>query len=237
MKKVALFLCLSIAFVTASFAEQVLTVDEVLAKLQAQQNSIMDFSADFTTLAQTQNDKESINIVGKIWSKQPSMDKVCFDSPFPGTTIKNGNKQVLINSSGEKFDVPPKSGAENQLKANEFGGLKYDHFKDYYVMRILSIKKDGTINLSCVAKTSDSLCGKPDYMIDTNLSVVKEIIEYDKTGKFLMKTSNSFSKINGVLASVKCVIKYSDPNPTIIETKYSNIKINQGISDEEFAIE
>ncbi len=237
MKKVALFLCLSIAFVTASFAEQSLKADDVIAKLVSQQSQVKDFSADIETSTKMTDARDTFILNGKIWSKGPKMAKMILYTPEPQTTITNGDKLVMIDAKGEKtvMDIPPVQGLD--AAANNQGRIDFGRFTELFNISIKPSKVAGTIKLVCFPKAGMVIKGKTEMVIDCNQWVPIYMTTYNEKGKMQASTDIKYAQFDGISIPVKIVANAVVPTgKAVMEMEFSNVKINQGISDSEFTV-
>ncbi len=237
MQKIALSLCFFVALVIASLAAPALTVDDVIAKLVAQQGLVKDFSADIVISKKTEEAKDAPAIKGKIWSRGFERVKIIFDKSDPHILIANGEKLLVIDAMGkksvleiapeEKFDV----GMHNQ------GRLDFGRLSQFFSIKLVPIKLDGKIKLSCLPKADNIINDRADFLIDTNKWVPINLQTYDNKGKLLTNVEMNYEQIDRISVPVSIVINSIFPTAkAVTKIEFTNVKINRGINESEFEL-
>ena len=240
-----MFLAAGLIFVSPVIAEE-LTLESVVNNIQSNQSNIQDMYAETTTTITSnmtmpgQESKGPQKMVqqGKMWTKGEDKSKIEMISPMKQITITNGDKMAIINQeTGQKIVQDLK-----KLKGQGAGGLggsgkmSLDKAKQYFDLSIG--EKDGNYVITGVPKKENKFLGKMEFYVDGDRWVPVKIMMYDAKGKLMSQSVIEYQQFSDAYVPVSTKSDVNTPMGKMdVEIEYSNVKVNQGIGDEEFYVE
>jgi len=248
-------LILFLSFVSAGFAEDAIkesiSLENLLAKIQANQNKIVDMYAETTTkitsnlqLATT-NDSKAQTMVqkSKMWTKGQDKSKIEMISPTKQITIINGSKRAIIDpATGQKM-VQDMSKLPNQQGMTQGSSqMSLEKAKEYFDLSVKRSDK-GEYIITGVPKKSNKFLTKMEFYIDPERWLAQTILMYGPNDKLLNRSEMTYGKFEigkdgaYVWLPIKTTSVVNTPMGQMdVEMVFENVKVNKGIKDEEFAI-
>jgi outer membrane lipoprotein-sorting protein len=231
-------------FTSLSFAAD-LSLDELVAKIQANQAKIKDMYAETTTTITStmavpgQKEKGPQKMVqkGKMWTKGKDKSKVEMLSPMRQTTVTNGDKMMIINpETGQKIVQDLKKLREKSGMPDASKQMDLERAKEFFDLS--ATKKGEDYIIVGVPKKEIKILGKMEFYVDSEKWVPTKVLMYDSKGKLLSQSEIEYTKVSDVWVPAKNVSNVTTPMGTMkVEMEFTNIKVNQGISDKEFKID
>ncbi|MFH1386454.1 MAG: outer membrane lipoprotein-sorting protein [bacterium] len=248
LKKLFVVSILSLVVSCTAFAADLpaaagLSLDEVIGKLQGNQQQIKDMYAETKTVifsnmsmpGQQSKGPQKIEQRGKMWTKGEDKSKIEISSPMKQVTITNGDKMAIINSDTGQKMIQDLKKMRGQGAADP-GKMSLDKAKEFFN---LSLKKDGDDYIvTGVPKKKNKFLGKMEFYVDSNQWVPTKVNMYDLKGKLISQSNIKYQKVSGswVPCSNNSVIN-TPMGRMDVAMEFSNIKVNSGLSDKEFKIE
>jgi outer membrane lipoprotein-sorting protein len=205
-----------------------LTLDDIIINIQANQSAIKDMSADtVTTITSTMKGAKTMTQKGKILMKYPDKSRVEMFEPAHQITINNGEKMILINKdTGQRYERELSIGVDSGQFNLEKAKKQFD----------FSVKKDGdSYVIVGLPKDGNKFLGRMEMYVDPVLWLTKKVKVFTPQGKLMSESTMDYEKIAGVWVMAKTTSNVSMPMGSMkMEMKYENIKVNQGLKDQEF---
>ena len=255
MKIFRLFACLSVSLLISLSSLALagdLSLDDLVNKLQANQSKIHDMYAETTTQItsnfQSQTSKlsgpQTMVQKGRMWTKGKDKTKVEMISPMKQIIITNGDQMMMINpETGQKVIQDLKKLRESQGMAESSKQMNLEKAKEFFDLSVqkLDASKPGDLDtyvITGVPKKENKFLGKMELYIDTARWVPVKIYMYDSKGKLMSRSEIEYQKGDGgIWAPSKNVSNITTPMGKMdVTMEFNNIKINKGISDNEFKI-
>ncbi|MGB9613144.1 MAG: LolA family protein [Candidatus Margulisiibacteriota bacterium] len=222
-----------------------LSLKEVVAKIQANQGKIKDMYAETTTTITSsmtipgQKDKGPQKMVqkGKMWTKGKDKSKIEMLSPMRQTTVTNGDKVMMINpDTGQKIVQDLKKLREKSGMPDTSRQMDLEEAMKYFN---LSVKREGKDYVIVgEPKEENKILGKMEFYLDPEEWLPVKILMYDPKGKLMSQSEIQYQKISDAYVPLKNISNITTPMGMMkVEMEFSKVKVNQGISDKEFAIE
>ena len=228
------------------------TLQKVLVKIKSNQSKIKDQYAETTTIitsnmsmpGQTNKGPQKMIQKGKMWTKGEK-SKIEMLSPTKQITINDGEQMAIINpETGQKMIQPIKQLNKSQLN-NE---MDLEKAMEFFNLSVSSQKsKDGKIEsyiIKGVPKKQNKFMGKMEFYIDAQQWVPTKILMYGAKNKLMSRSEIEYKRFSiakgkdEVWIPVKNTSDVNTPMGKMkVEMGFSNIKINEGISDKEFEVE
>ena len=243
-KAIFIFLALFI-FIGMVFADE---LQEVINKIQANQNKIQDLSADIHLIMDMSANAPStgegaeakIEQTSKLLIKGLDKTRVEMDFPTKQILITNGDKSVTIDpETGEKTMkdlkvVQVKKGMPQGAESNP--NINVEKIKEIFN---LSVSQRGS---NCVVtgkpKKKNADFGKMEFIIDKIRWVPVQILVYGSNGKLASQSDLSYENINDIWVPSGTTTSVITPMGKIVaEMQMKNIKINQEIGDDNFQVD
>ncbi len=241
----ALFLIVFISFLffpaykTVFAQEEVPSVDTIIKRIKENGDKVKDMSADVeTTITSSLKESKPIIQIGKIWTKSPDKSKVEIYSPIKQITITDGDIMTIISpDTGMKF-------TQDLSKSKEKGALPQvsSHTDTTKIFEYFDLKltQHGTKELiiSGTPKEKNEFLGKIDFFVDNEIYLPFRIVIYNPEGILISLSELNYKKFDDAWVPEKTTSIVSVPGGSMnIDMKLKNIKINKGISDEEFKVD
>jgi len=222
-----------------------LTLEALMEKSQANQDRIKDLFVETETTmvsnmslpGQASKGPQKMVQTGRMWTKGSDKAKIELLSPTKQTTIRNGEKMLIIYpETGQKMvqDLSKIKGQGagfkgqenmNLEKAMEYFDLSVKHVGDNYIV-------------TGIPKEENKFMSKMEFYLEAKSWLPTKILMYGANGKLLSQSMIEYETISDVPVPVKNVSSVSTPMGTMnIEMVYKNVKVNQGIKDSVFKIE
>ncbi|MFA6431658.1 MAG: outer membrane lipoprotein-sorting protein [Candidatus Margulisiibacteriota bacterium] len=245
MKK-AIFMFLALfVFSGIVFADE---LQDVINKIQANQNKIQDLSADIHLIMDMSVNAPStgegmetkIEQTSKLLIKGLDKTRVEMDFPTKQISITNGDKSVTIDpETGEKTmkdlkAVQAKKGMPQGAESNP--NINVEKIKEIFN---LSVSQRGN---NCIVtgkpKKKSVYLGKMEFVIDKSRWVPVQILVYGSDGELASQSDLSYENISDIWVPSGTTTSVITPMGKIVaEMQMKNIKINQGIGDESFQVD
>ncbi|MDD5383002.1 MAG: outer membrane lipoprotein-sorting protein [Candidatus Margulisbacteria bacterium] len=233
---------------TASFAlASNLSLDDLVNKLQSNQSKINDMYAETVTTitsnmampgAEGRGPQKMVQ-KGKMWTKGENKSKIEMLTPMKQTTITNGDKMLIINSeTGQKMvqdlkEMRKKAGGVAGSGGQQMGLAKA---KEYFNLSVS--QKGGNYVITGIPKEANKFLAKMEFYIDSSKWIPTKVLMYGPQNKLISQSNIEYQKISDVWVPVKNISDVTTPAGKMkIEMEFNNIKINRGISDNEFKID
>lgn len=234
MKKVFCLLLLFLVFTATACSA--ITIDELFTKLQANKTKITDMQADIITkMTSSMKGMQGMEQKGHIWTKGSDKSKMEISSPMRQTTITNGDKMaVIMPDTGQKHvqDLSKTAGPQDSKTAGQMDLEKAKEKFDFSVK-----EQSGGYLITGYPKDNNKFMGKMEIFVDSSMMVPAKIKMFNPAGQVLSETQIEYKQISGVYVVYRNTSKISLPNGKMtMEMGYSEIKVNEGIKDEEFEI-
>jgi len=241
MASLTLMFLLTVSFASAAD----LTLEDLMAKAQANQKQIKDMYAETETTmisnmtmpGQASKGPQKMVQTGKMWTKGSDKSKIEMLSPTKQTTIRNGDKMAIINpETGQKMvqDLSKIKGQGSRGMGQE--GMSLEKAMEYFS---LSVKRDGDNYVVVgVPRDNNKFMSKMEFYIEAERWLATKILMYGGDGKLLSQSTIEYEKISDVWVPVKNVSNVNTPMGKMnVEMVYKNVRVNQGIKDSVFRIE
>ncbi|OGB86791.1 hypothetical protein A3H38_04595 [candidate division WOR-1 bacterium RIFCSPLOWO2_02_FULL_46_20] len=241
-----IFVCLMLS---ASFvaAEEALTLEILLSKVQANQLKVIDMYAETTTkitsnLQLTTDNKtgsQTMTQKAKMWTKGTDKSKIEMISPTKQITITNGDQMAIINPETGQKVIQDLSKTKNPLGGNQSDQMNLQKAMEYFN---LSLKKaDAYYIITGVPKKENKFMGKMEFYIDSASWVPVKVLMYDAKNKLISQSTMEYKKIeigkDSIWQLAKSVSNVNTPMGAMkVEMGFENIKVNEGVSDKEFEV-
>lgn len=232
MKKILFGFLIVSLFISVSSA---LTIDELFSKLQENKGKIQNLQADITTSI-TSNVKgmKSMEQKGHIWTKSVDKSKTEMYSPMKQITIVNGTMMAMISPDTGQKQIQDLSKVKGYEK-NKNQEMDFEKAKEKFSFSMKEEK--GGFIITGIPKDDNKFMGKMEVYVNSAKMAPSKINIYNPTGKLINSTSIEYKQISGVNVPYKNTSQVNLPNGSMkVEMVYENIKVNEGISDKEFAI-
>jgi len=225
-----------------------LSVDEIISKVQANQDKIQDLYAETTTTMTTdlampgqERSGPQKNVQkARLWAKGADKTKTEVLSPTKQITITNGDRLAVIDPvSGQKTvqDLKKKSGT---LAAG--GQMTLEKAKEFFYFSVrqtaaASAEGGAAYIITGVPKQRNQFMGKIEFYVGGKSWLPAKIMIYDPKSKPMTQTELEYSSIDNVYVPLKNRSVVSSPLGKMeVAVEYDAVKINRGISDDEFKI-
>lgn len=244
---------LSSAFILPSFGEDTLLQD-VINKIQANQSKINDMYAETTTTitsnmtmpGQESKGPQKMIQKSKMWTKGQDKSKIEMLSPTRQITITNGDQKAIINpESGQKVvqDLKKLREKSGGLVVGQSGGqMTLDKVSEFFYLSVrkLDPSTSGGIDtyiITGVPKKENKFMGRMEFYVDGEKWLPFKIIMYDPKNRPMSQTEIEYQQVSDVWAPAKNLSSITTPMGSMrVDMEYSNLKINQGMSDKIFEI-
>ena len=243
LRKIALFSIFSLA-ITVTVCSADITLKELIDKVQSNQLKINDMYAESTTkivsnlqLGSEKGKTQSMTQKGKMWTKGKDKSKIEMLSPSRQVTITNGDKMAIINSeTGQKMVQDLKKMREKSGQPDT-GGMTLEKATKYFDMSVRPAG-EGQYVLTGIPKEKNQFLGKMEFYVDTNRWVPFKVMMYDVKDRLMNQSEIEYKEVSGIWVPYKNHSSVNTPAGKMdVEMELSNIKVNQGINDKEFAVE
>lgn len=226
-------------FLAAHCFASVLTLDELLVKVQGRQKQVTDMYAETVTVitsnmsvpGQESKEPQKIAQKGKMWTKGEK-SRIEMLEPTRQITINDGKKIAVINKmTGQKY--------VQDLSKDKIGrnsqNMSLEKAKEYFN---LSLKSEGNNYIvTGVPKEKNKIFGRMEFVISAGDLLPSAVLMYTPDNKLISKTVLQYQKINSQMVPVKNISDVATPMGSMhIEMEYKNVKVNEGISDSLFEI-
>ncbi|HTY12627.1 MAG TPA: outer-membrane lipoprotein carrier protein LolA [Candidatus Omnitrophota bacterium] len=221
-----------------------LSLDDLIGKIQDNQNKVQDMYADtvttinsnFSAPGSTQSGPKEMVQKGKIWTKGKDKTKVEIDSPMKQVTISNGKMLAMINpATGQKYvqDISKIKGRE-QL-GDQSNGVDLAKAKQYFD---LSVRQDGNnYVITGKPKQANKFLARIEFYIDGGNWTTSKLLVYGPKDKLMSESKIEYQQVNGAMVPSKTTANIDSPAGKMkVSMQFNNIKVNQGINDNEFKI-
>lgn len=233
MKKIFLFLLLSLLLFSVGYA---IEIKDLMNEVKTNQEKIKDMYVEMTTTMSSQLNlgasvpQKMVN-KSRMWTKGQGKVKTEMLSPMRQITIVNGNKIAMINpQTGQKTvnDINKQQQDMRQFndpsKALDYFNLSVKDEKDKYIIT-------GT------PKQANQLFSKMVFEIDKKNKVTKKVMLYNTKGDVISVSELEYKEVSSILVPYKTRSIINTPQGMMnVDVIYDAIKLNSGISDNEFKI-
>lgn len=233
MKKLAVCLVLLFALVCAGYS---IELKDLMNEIKGHQDKIKDMYVEMTTTMSSQLNlgasapQKMVN-KSRMWTKGQGKVKTEMLSPMRQITIVNGNKIAMINpQTGQKTvnDINKQQQDMRQFndpsKALDYFNLSVKDEKDKYIIT-------GT------PKQANQLFSKMVFEIDKKNKVTKKVMLYNNKGDVISVSELEYKEVSSILVPYKTRSIINTPQGMMnVDVVYDAIKLNSGISDNEFKI-
>src|SRR3989339_1562216 len=181
MASLTLMFLLTVSFASAAD----LTLEDLMAKAQANQKQIKDMYAETETTmisnmtmpGQASKGPQKMVQTGKMWTKGSDKSKIEMLSPTKQTTIRNGDKMAIINpETGQKMvqDLSKIKGQGSRGMGQE--GMSLEKAMEYFS---LSVKRDGDNYVVVgVPRDNNKFMSKMEFYIEAERWLATKILMY-----------------------------------------------------------
>jgi len=244
LKKIALVSIFCLA-VSVPICSADISLKELVDKVQAGQLKIQDMYAESTTkitsnlqLSGEKGKAQSMVQKGKMWTKGKDKSKIEMLSPNRQITITNGDKMAMINTeTGQKIIQDLKKMREKSGQSSDGGQMNLEKAMKYFDMTVQKTP-DGQYILTGVPKEKNKFLGKMEFYIDASRWIPFKVLMYDPKDRLVNQSEIEYKEFSGIWVPYKNKSEVNTPAGKMnVEMELSNIKVNQGINDKEFAIE
>jgi len=219
------------------------TVENVIARLEFNQNKIKDMSAEV---------KMDITVAGKktmqemnLWSKDEKMKIEMVNTDRPMTVIMDTQKMSIKQAGKEPQVIDMKKVTEEKGKTvkgkvqNSITPPGMDLQKgmgEFLRKSDVSIMKEegNKITLSVIPEESNPLMQKLDMVIDIEKGVITQQKMYSNMGVSFCKMEYEKKDNVWVLKKFTMTSNLGQMGTSTVKAEYKNVKINEGIDDEVF---
>lgn len=219
-----------------SFAQD-LNLDDLIGKIQENKAKIVDMYSEMKTTMTGQGKMSSMNSVQKarMWEKGDDMSKIEMLEPIKQTTIRNGDKLIIIDGSSGKKTVKDLSTDKFAASSSSQGKMDFNKMKEMFDLSV-SANAD-TYIIACTPKNVGFI-GKIEIYVDNKNFVSVKILTYDRNNKVINETAMEYTEISGIFVPQKTHSSVNSPmGKMTVDVEFLNIKVNEGIKDEEFRYE
>ncbi|MFA5894005.1 MAG: outer membrane lipoprotein-sorting protein [Candidatus Margulisiibacteriota bacterium] len=238
-----------------------LTIDEIINKIQSNQSKIKDMYAETTTIitsnmvmpGQESKGPQKITQKSKMWTKGEDKSKIEMLSPTRQITITNGDQMAIIDPETGQKTVQDMSKIKGQMPGGKGqGSMNLDKAKEFFYFsarKITAATAGGsdTYIITGVPKQQNRFMGKMEFYVDSEKWLPTKIMMYDPKNKPMSQTEIEYSSVEdgSATAAEGSVIFVQSKNKSVISSpmgkmevgvEYGAVKINSGISDDEFTI-
>jgi len=216
-------------------------IQNILSKIKDNQALVKDFQADISTVIKSS--KKSMEQKGHIWVKGENNSKIESYEPVKQTTITNKDKILMLDpTTGQKMvqdlkQLRAKSGDQSLGKSptNQAAAMEYFNLKKKAINSSFFGGKE--IVLEGTPKAKGKFFGTVNFYIDAQRYLPTKIEIIDHDGNKLSTAKIDYQNIKNAWVISKSKSEINVPSGKMeIEMKFSNIKVNEGISDKEFKI-
>ncbi len=258
---VVLGLILFLSFASAVFAEdtgkETISLDNLLVKIQVNQNKIVDMYAETTTKitsnlqlpTSSKSEPQTMVQKSKMWTKGHDKSKIEMISPTKQITIINGNKRAIIDPvTGQKMiqDLSKVQGPMSEGQGQKMDLEKAKEYFDLSVTRLLSpVASQELYVVTGVPKKSNKFLTKMEFYIDPERWLPQTILMYGPNNKLLNRSEMTYKQFeigkdeekDHVWLPIKTTSLVNTPMGRMeVEMVFEKIKVNEGIKDSEFKI-
>lgn len=240
MFKKMLFSVLSV-LILSSFVLADMGLNELMGKVQGNQEKIKDMYVETSTVinssmsmpGQKATGPQKMTQKAKMWTKG-KMSKMEMLSPQHQITINNGKKISMVNpETGQKM-VQDIKGQGAGVKGQE--SMSLEKAQEYFNLSIA--KKGNGYLITGIPKKPNQFLGKMEFLVDGATWLPTKIYMYDAKGKLMNLSNLSYQQVSGIYVPSKTTSVVTTPMGKMdVEMVYSNVKINQGLSDSIFTIQ
>jgi outer membrane lipoprotein-sorting protein len=256
-----LLVVIAALFVSSSAFAADLPLDDLIKNIQSNQSKIKDMYAETTTTitsnmampGQESKGPQKMAQKGKMWTKGSDKSKIEMTSPMKQVTITNGDQMAIINSeTGQKVVQDLKKLKGQGASSKGQGEMNLEKAKEFFNLEVTSKQSSVTSKkeyiITGTPKQDNKFLGKMEFYVDSDKWVPVKIVMYDAKGRPMSQSEIEYERVKGQGSSskgeeeiwipVKNVSNVVTPMGSMkVEMEFSNIKVNKGISDKEFAIE
>ena len=224
---------LSLLFFSASYA---IEINDLIKDLKSNQDKIKDMYVEMTTTMSSQLNlgssvPQKMVHKSRMWMKGQGKVKTEMLSPMRQITIVNGSKMAMIN---------PQTG---QKTVNDFKNKQQDfkQFSDpakaleYFNM---SVKEENNkYVITGTPKQANQLFSKMVFEVDKKNKVTQKVMLYNNKGDVISVSELEYKEVSSILVPYKTRSIINTPQGMMnVDVIYDMIKLNSGISDNEFKI-
>lgn len=215
-------------------ASNAITIEELFTKLQGNQGKIRDMQADITTkMTSSMKGMQGMEQKGHIWTKGNDKSKMEIYSPMKQTTITNGDQMaVIMPDTGQKHiqDLSKTPNAQNNSPQ-----MNLEKAKEKFDFSVK--QQSGGYLITGYPKDNNKFMGKMEIFVDYSKMAPTNIKMFNPSGQLMNETKIEYQNVSGVYVVYKNTSKVNLPNGKMdMVMTYSNVKVNQGISDSVFDI-
>ena len=223
-----------------------LSLDEVINNIQSNQTKIHDLYTETTTVitsnmampgAQNKGPQKTEQ-KSKMWTKGETKSKVEITSPVKTIMITNGDNMVTISAdTGQKVYQDLKKMRESEKNAFSQSGGQFSLAKAKEFFDFSLANRDGFYVVTGVPRKANQFLGKMEFYISADKWLPEKIMMFDGKNKLLSQSDIRYQELGGawVPLTSKSVVM-SPMGKMEMSMSYDNVKVNKGISDDEFKI-
>ena len=210
------------------------SVDGIFNRLEENTAKMQDMVANINQTVFMMG--RNIVTIGKTYMKKPDLMKMEITSPQKQTMVINAKEKMMYikmeNGQVMKQKMPNTENFSNI-------SFKFDkkNLKKNFNIRLLE-EKGSLATIELLPKDEKNTM-ELILTIDTSKGVItKTVTKDEKSGLDMTVEFSDFEKINNKYWMAKTIVTTTNTGGNNMKTivKYSNIKINQGLKDEEFKI-
>lgn len=234
------------AVVLFAFSAQAadLTLDDLIAKIQANQSNIHDMYAETTTTitsnmvmpGQESKGPQKMIQKTKMWTKGQDKSKIEMLTPTRQITITNGDQMAIIDpESGQKVVQDLKKLQEKSGGLGSGGQMSLAKAKESFNFTVT--KSDTDYLITGVPKKANPFFGRMEFSIDSGKWVPIRITMYDLKSKPISRSDIEYQEIAGAWVPVSNKSQAITPMGQMdIQMVYEKVKVNSGLKDDLFKI-
>ena len=225
------------------------TVEDVIAKLETNQNNIQDMSADVTMTIDIAGTKTVQEM--KMWSKgdktkieinQVKSEKLKLKSetPLPMTVIMDNEKMTIKQAGKEPQVIDMKKITEEQgktvkgkvQKAITPPGMDLQKGMSEFLRnsQVNIVKEEGNeVTISVIPEEANPLMQKLDMVVDMERGVITQQKMYSNMGISFGKMEYEKKDDVWVLKRFTMTSNLGQMGTSTVKAEYKNVKVNEGI--------
>ena len=215
-------------------------IEDLLGKIKSNQSQIKDMSADILTIMKSGG--KQMEQKGKIWIKGDNKSRMESSTPVNTVTVVNGDKRLLINQdTGERL-VQDMKKLREKTGEMDFGNSPTDQTKalEYFNLKLREETTASGKNyiIEGTPKKPNIMLGKVVFEIEGARNLPVKISIYNPKGALVSSSTIEYQKIKNiwVIKGNTAMVKTPQGSMNLV-MRFNNVKINDGISDDQFKVD
>jgi len=211
-------------------------IEDLLGKIKSNQSQIKDMSADILTIMKSGG--KQMEQKGKIWIKGDNKSRMESSTPVNTVTVVNGDKRLLINQdTGERL-VQDMKKLREKTGEMDFGNSPTDQTKALEYFNLKLRQEGQNYIIEGTPKKPNIMLGKVIFEIEEARHLPVKISIYNPKGALVSSSTIEYQKIKNiwVIKENKAMVKTPQGSMNLTMS-FNNVKINEGISDNQFKVD